>query len=203
MIFWGCLVFSRDFRRQQRAKFKIYFNFEGCRASRCGSACLPFGVPTGGGWSGSRACPLPWLCVPSFCPLSRFVLVVSLANMALFRVLRAFLAGFMGFVGFVLLWCFAWLVWVLCAWVVRRFKGLWRVCPCFSSFVLVFAFRFLLLSSCPALPAFLLFVLLSWLCGLAFGVGLVVVSFSLSDYTQKERARHVGASSLRVSCGCL
>ena len=32
--------------------------------------------------------------LPAFCPLSGFVLVVSLANMALFRVLKAFLAGF-------------------------------------------------------------------------------------------------------------
>ena len=32
--------------------------------------------------------------LPAFCPLSCFVLVVSLANMALFRVLKAFLAGF-------------------------------------------------------------------------------------------------------------
>ena len=39
-----------------------------------------------------------WSCVPSFCPFSRFAFVVSLANMALFRVLKAFLEGFMGFV---------------------------------------------------------------------------------------------------------
>lgn len=48
----------------------------------------------------------------------------------------------------------------------------------------------------PVLPAFLLFVLFSWLCGLAFGVGWVVVSFSLSVYVQKERAQSVFASSL-------
>ena len=35
-----------------------------------------------------------WSCVPSFCPLSRFVLGALLANMALFRILRAFLARF-------------------------------------------------------------------------------------------------------------
>ena len=39
-----------------------------------------------------------WSCVPSFCPLSRFVFGVLLANMALFRVFRAFLAWFVGFV---------------------------------------------------------------------------------------------------------
>ena len=36
--------------------------------------------------------PAPFL--PDFCPLSRFMLVASLANMALFRVLRGFLARF-------------------------------------------------------------------------------------------------------------
>ena len=68
----------------------------------------------------------------------------------------------------------------------------------------VFAFRFLLLLLC--LPPFMLvvllcsgclsFVLLHCLCG---SLGVVVVSFSLTDYTQKERAQSVFfASSLRV-----
>ena len=35
-----------------------------------------------------------WSCVPSFCPLSRFVFGALSLNMALFRVLRAFLAWF-------------------------------------------------------------------------------------------------------------
>ena len=39
-----------------------------------------------------------WSCVPSFCPLSRFVFGALLANMALFRVFRAFLGGFGRFV---------------------------------------------------------------------------------------------------------
>ena len=39
-------------------------------------------------------CPLLSCRVPSFCPLSRFVLVVSLANMPLFAILKGFLAGF-------------------------------------------------------------------------------------------------------------
>ena len=68
----------------------------------------------------------------------------------------------------------------------------------------VFAYVFILLSSafllclssgaclcCPRLvllPA--LFVLVS--------LWVFVVSFSLADYTQKERARRVGVSSLRV-----
>ena len=39
-----------------------------------------------------------WSCVPSFCPLSRFVFGVLSLNVALFRVFRAFLAGFGRFV---------------------------------------------------------------------------------------------------------
>ena len=42
-----------------------------------------------GGWLWSYSGALP-----AFCPLVCFVLVVSLANMALFRVLRGFLEGF-------------------------------------------------------------------------------------------------------------
>ena len=75
---------------------------------------------------------------------------------------------------------------------------MWRVCSCFSSFAYLllpfvfFSCPLVLLSSCspawlPALPAFLLFVLFSWLCGLAFGVGFL----SLSDgfrYKKKGRA---------------
>lgn len=42
----------------------------------------------------------------------------------------------------------------------------------------------------PALSAFLLFVLISWLCGLAFGVGWVVGFLSLSDgFRYKKKGR--------------
>ena len=53
-----------------------------------------------------------------------------------------------------------------------------------------FAFRFLLFSSCPLFFFFrpaLGLVLPSWLCGLAFGVGWVVVSFSLTDDHTKRK----------------
>ena len=50
--------------------------------------------PPGAAGAGCRTCGVLalvlWSCVPSFCPLSRFVLGALLANMALFRVLRAF-----------------------------------------------------------------------------------------------------------------
>ena len=56
-----------------------------------------------------------WSCAPSFCPLFCFMLVVSLANVALFRVFRAFLEGFRGFV-----WvCMGWVVCVDCGAFVR------------------------------------------------------------------------------------
>ena len=67
-------------------------------------------------------------------------------------------------------------LWGFC---VREWLGGFMACGVFCLYVILsFAFCFLLLSSCPAfasspawlpaLPAFLLFVLFSWLCGLAF-----------------------------------
>ena len=67
---------------------------------------------------------------------------------------------------------------------------------CISSFAPVFAFFY---AGCPSLLWLSFFVLLHCLCG---SLGVVVVSFSLSDYTQKERARRVGASFLRPVVGC-
>ena len=95
-----------------------------------------------------------WSCVPSFCPLSCFVLGALPANMALFRVLRAFLGGFMGFVWVcvVLVLCVVCVALYACG--VRRIKGLWRVCSCFSSFAYLLLPFVLSLCSC-----FLSFVL--------------------------------------------
>ena len=108
-----------------------------------------------------------WSCVPSFCPLSRFVFGVSRANMVLFRVLRAFLARF-GVVVWVCVACVLCVACVaLCACGVRRIYGLLRVCLHFirfSLFVLVFVLLSLSLCAC-----FALLVLLSCLvcsCGL-------------------------------------
>ena len=89
----------------------------------------------------------------------------------------------------------------LCGFCVREWLGGYMTCG-------VFAFVFLLLSlcllsfyaRCPSLlwlSFFVLFACFVCPCGL---VVFVVVSFSLTDYTQKERARRVGASSLRVLC---
>ena len=85
-------------------------------------------------------------------------------------------------------------------------RGLWgfctrvelgglKACGVFSSVFILLPSAFLLCLSSGALP------LLSSACPLACLVCscVLVFSFSLSDYTQKERARRVGASSLRVS----
>ena len=65
-----------------------------------------------------------------------------------------------------------------------------------------FAFRFislLLLFALLSFFALVVFCLSSCLsCLFLCLVVFIVVSFSLSDYTQKERARRVGASPLRV-----
>ena len=70
------------------------------------------------------------------------------------------------------------------------------LCPSFCPFVL----RFI---SLPCLLSF--FALVVFACPLALSLLSlwVVVSFSLSVYAQKERARRVGASSLRGFWVCL
>ena len=119
--------------------------------------------------------------------------------MVLFRVLRAFLGRFMGFVWVcvVLVLCVACVALYACG--VRRIRGLRRICPCFYPFAFLLLPFFLPLCSC-----FLsFFALVVFLCPFALSLwlfGCVVVSFSLSDYTQKERARRVGASSLVLLC---
>ena len=69
----------------------------------------------------------------------------------------------------------------------------------------VFAFIFHLLCPCLVLlllclPPFMLVVLLCSGCLYLFYCVVFVVSFSLTDYTQKERARRVGASSIVLLC---
>ena len=93
--------------------------------------------------------------------------------------------------------CFAWLVGLLYACGVRRFYGLLRVCLPFVLLPLSFCLSFYLFT------CFLSFILpslfwLSFACPLACLICscVFIVSFSLADYTQKERARRVGASSL-------
>ena len=160
------------------------------------SACLPSSCPLGAGGRGTLAILLTLAKmdkIPSFCLLSRFALGALYLNMALFRVFRAFLARF----GVVVWVCVVRVLCVACgalyACGVRRIKGLMRVCSCFSSFAYLLLPFVLSLCSCFCpfvLLCFgcLLLVLLS--CLVCFCVFVVfVVSFSLSDYTQKERAQ--------------
>ena len=96
----------------------IYFWKVGADCAGCaGSACLSLSCPLGAYCAGSlasgpagRLALVLWSCVPSFCPISRFVFGALPANVALFRVLRAFLESFGAFV-----WvCLAFLACVLC-----------------------------------------------------------------------------------------
>ena len=137
--------------------------------------------------------------IPSFCPLSCFASGVLAANMPLFRIIRGFDGVLWVSCGFVLLWCFAWLVGLLCACGVRRLYDLRRVCS-YLSLYLPFYF-----SLCIAFCPLFFFALVVFACPLALSFlscFVFVVSFSLSDYTQKERARRVGASSLVLLWDC-
>ena len=94
-------MFSREDRRPKGAKSKHIFEMwvQIVQVSPALLACIHrvhLGMCVG--FRGCRTCLnvgfVLWSCVPSFCPLSRFVFGALLANMALFRVFRAFLAGF-------------------------------------------------------------------------------------------------------------
>ena len=132
-----------------------------------------------------------WSCVPSFCPLCRFVLGALSLNMALFRVLRAFLARF---------------VWVcvgLCG--LRALRGLWgfcvrerlgglKACGVFASlFVLLpisFCLSFYLFA--PAFcPVFLLLVLLCSGCFslLSFLICVCVFFFPCGLHAKRKGAK--------------
>ena len=115
--------------------------------------------------------------------------------MALFRVFRGFLGGFMGFV-----WvCVVLVLCVACVgFCVREVFGGFKACGVFAPVFILLPFSFCL-SFYLFAPAFCPFVLLCSGCLSLSSCIVFVVSFSLSDYTQKERARRVGASSLRVS----
>ena len=94
----------------------------------------------------------------------------------------------------------------------RALRGLWGFCvrEWLGGFgaccVFCLLFSLFVLLSCspawlPALPAFLLFVLISWLCGLAFSVGWVVGFLSLSDgFRYKKKGRSVLVRPLLPCC---
>ena len=160
----------------------------GCRGGSLFGAVV---VSTGRKYAGFRAV---FRCVSVPLSLCCFCFPAIPAKYALFRILRGFWRGFSCYV-----WvCLAWVLCVACgAFYVRVRLGGFGACGVFrlsfSSFLLFSSL--VLLSSCspawlPALPAFLLFVLFSWLCGLAFGVGWVVGFLSLSDgFRHKKKGR--------------
>ena len=81
-IYLLAFVFSRDFRRPKRAKFKIYLDFEVAGASVVALSLGRWWCPLGAG--GALLLPLfgrvPSL-FPAFCPLSCFPLLLCLSNM--------------------------------------------------------------------------------------------------------------------------
>ena len=99
----------------------------------------------------------------------------------------------------------------LFAW--RALRGLWGFCvrevfgglKTFCVFASVFRFFsgfVLLLSFCPSL-VWLPFVVFFLALFVLVSLWVFVVSFSLTDYTQKERAQSVFASSLVLLWACL
>ena len=146
MIFWGCLVFSREFGRPKTAKTKIYFTFGASVVLLSSSFVVAVVVPTGCRWC--RVQGLPVSCgvcsVPLSLPLSLccFAPDVLGLNMALFRILRGFLEGFMGFV-----WvCIVLVLCVDCVGFCARVElGGLKACGVFASRFLSFASFFLLL----------------------------------------------------------
>ena len=94
-IYFLAFVFYRDFRRQERAKSKHIFEIWYWRAVSCAPFVVCFIVSTWCRWCAPA--PSLWVCSVPFVPafaLFPALLAVSLANMALFRVLRGFLARF-------------------------------------------------------------------------------------------------------------
>ena len=99
---------------------------------------------------------------------------------------------------FIWVWCFALIVWLLCACGVRRLYDLWRVClyfvlfcPLLSSFLSSILSSILSFCSCVCLsfcPLCSCFLCLSSCPLLVLSLSLwVVVSFSPSDYAQKRK----------------
>ena len=95
-------MFSRDFRRPKGAKSKYIFE-KWVQVVQVVPALwrvhwLQVVGLFGASGPAKRLALVLWSCVPSFCPLSRFVFGVLSLNMVLFRVFRAFLADFERFV---------------------------------------------------------------------------------------------------------
>lgn len=200
---WLVLSHPRKIGDNKRQKPNIFLKC-GCKVGAgCGSACLPFCVSTGGRWSGSLCYFVDVSKIgqntagcSAFCPFATFACGGLLAYMPLFRNLRRFSARF----GVVVWVCVILVVCVACvalyAWIVRRIKGLLRVCLYFISFALLFVLLSLLSSRCRSLPWLYLFVLLLCLCG------SLLFSFPFRTICTKRK----GASPCVLPCpvvGCI
>ena len=177
--------------------------------------CAPFVVAvvvsTGAGFRGCPrfrgvfppfvVCSVLLSCLLSLCCLCFPAIALKYA---LFRVFGAFWRGLGASCGFVLLACFAWLVWLLCACGVRRIEGLWRVCPCFlllcpyfplfcPAFILLLCFLsfYLLCSGCLCLFSCIVFSFLLCLCCFLFPYGRI----------DKKKGRAVLVRPLLSCCG--
>ena len=184
-------MFSRENRRPKRAKFKIYLSFEGARASVVALLCWRWSCPLGAGGQALGACPLLWPCVP--CLSSAFLLCARCVACKYALVWR-FKGVFRGFYGVRVGLCCSCALRGLWGFCTRVELGGLEACGVFAPRFILFAPMFPLLCLSLSLFALVVFAcppalsLLSWF--------VFVVSFSLSDYTQKERALRVGASSL-------
>lgn len=194
--FLGVLGVFSGFWETEKGKSKHLFCFEGVQGFRCGS---PFGavvVSTGCRWC--RVAPWCAALVVCSCLLSPLLHLLSCISPQICLISRfkgVFSVVLVCLCGFVLSWCFAWLVWLLCAWVVRRFKGLWRVCLCF--FLLSSAFLLLCLSSGALLcyPLLVLFACLVCSCVL---VGFCVLFFPYGLYAKKKGRKGLSLASSLV-----
>ena len=189
-------MFSRDFRRQKRAKVKIYLIFEGCRASVGALTLGWWWCPLGAGGAGCRGFRCPAVCVPSLC--SCLLSALSL-RLWCYACKYAFICDSKGV--FSAFWCvrvgLCCLLALrgLCGFYVREWLGGLEACGVFclsfSSFIL---FCPLLCSFRPAL------VLLSWLAlllgffpllvllsCLSFLCGLLLFPFPLRTICKKGR----------------
>ena len=143
-----------------------------------------------------------WWCVPSFCPLSRFVFGALYLNVVLFRVFR----GFSGFYGVrVGLCCLGALrgLWGFC---VREWLGGLKACGVFASLFVLLPF-FFFSCVCLLLCPLSFFALVVFLCSLAlslwlFGCGCCFL-FPFGLYAKRKDAKVLPLASSLVLLWCV
>ena len=134
----------------------------------------------------------PAVCVPSLCPCLLVALLLCLWCVACkYGSISRFKGVFSVVWGVRVGLCCLGALRGLCGFCVREWLGGLKACGVFALYFVLLSFLFPLLPSCPAwlpaLPAFLLFVLISWLCGLAFGVGWVLAFFPFRTASDTKR----------------